>query len=772
MDVHGLFPLAAAALLACAGCRGKRLHEVRLTDLIGHMADRSYIARLNVPRTAIVTSTDPSGGNDDYNHFLREGPPGWEVIADLQGPGYVTRLWFTGARDGSQGLRFYFDGEKSPRVETTVGDWCGGAAPLVPPLAAYENYCWYSLVPVPYRRRLVIMLQRGTVPGRQEKLFYQVNYAALRRGETIRSFRGTYSAEERAALEKVAAAWKQDDIWEGLPGAEIEPVEVDLAPGDAADVFSQVGPAMITGLAFTPDWDAVGDVAERERVLRDVLVRLFWDGSAEASVEAPLGDFCGVMWRRTRYHSFYFGMRGGTLYACFPMPFRQQARLCLVNQGKAHLHLRVACRVRELEQWDGGWGYLHAAWNRSGPEAVGRQHPILNVTGARGRYVGCCLSVTSLDGSWWILEGDESIRRDSEVTRGWLGTGLEDYFNGGWYYQNAMARALNGVPFKAPFRVVQYRLHQMDAVTFGDSVDMYFERGPRNASHGWMESVAWYYCADPQPTAGHVGGAVDRRPPEDPASRATVMMELLNSERLGDIQAAADRIDTYLAEHPEFPHRRRLLLRQAEYRAGKSGFAGVAEMFRRAAAEAADTPAGKEARDLLWFYGMETSGVRVAASELKRRALLAAYCNMPTTIVLDGRKVGETGDPSRMKVWRVAVTPGRHVLCLAAGRRRYPDWVQACLRTHYGDVVSDPGWKWKFDPPGDWTRVSYDDSGWSRVGGTGVKGPPEAPYIWLEPNVFVGMQSAAVGLRAPEDWPAGARRVVFRRVFTLPSAGR
>ena len=94
-----------------------------------------------------------------------------------------------------------------------------------------------------------------------------------------------------------------------------------------------------------------------------------------------------------------------------------------------------------------------------------------------------------------FVKGD--LRIDGAAVPQWKGTGLEDYFNCGWYYRNPLARPLHGLLFKAPFRTVQYRLHLNDAVLFDRSIDVRFERGPDNASNGWLESVGYYYMRTP-----------------------------------------------------------------------------------------------------------------------------------------------------------------------------------------------------------------------------------------------------------------------------------
>ena len=81
---------------------------------------------------------------------------------------------------------------------------------------------------------------------------------------------------------------------------------------------------------------------------------------------------------------------------------------------------------------------------------------------------------------------------------------------------------------------------------------------------------------------------------------------------------------------------------------------------------------------------------------------------------------------------------------------------------------SEPNWKYKFNPAGDWSSAEYDDSMWPPMGVLGTKGPPEEPYIWVEPNAFVDMHSKASGLRPrDEDWPSRQSFIVYRKTFEL-----
>ncbi len=744
-------------LMAGIGCRFSGKPAITWTDLIKQTADFERIARLDVPSSSIVTSFDPSGGNDDFNHFVRKSKtPGWVVLADLKGPGYVSRFWFTGAPNGDYPLRFYFDGEQQPRLETTLDNFCGKKEPFIKPLADYANYCYYSFVPIPYQKRLIIETKEGgNKPGGWPRLFYQVNYSSLPRGQSVQSFPRAFTANDLALARQVGQAWSETLFAQKHPGSKQVETTLVLQAGAACELFQMAGPAVLRSLWIQPDYSQIQSPLAREKILRDVVLRIRWNAAPVHSVAVPLGDFFGSCWQRARYQCAYFGLTNDMFVSGFPMPFESAAQISLENQGSQAVSLKAGAGFELLQQWNPTLGYFHAGWQRTGPEDVGKPHPILRVKG-RGKYVGCLLAVMAQDRTYWILEGDESIRKDGEEVPGWRGTGLEDYFNGGWYYQNPMTSPLHGLPFKAPFRTVQYNIHLVNPVLFDASLDMVFERGPDQASRGWMESVAFYYMANPIQAFARLGVPAERQPPQDPVlGPATLMTEIWNYERFHDYRGVVEYIDRYLEQHSQFPFAGMLRLRKIAYLERNKGFDSVRPEYEQIALSETNELVRQYANTLLWYQQSPSN------------ALIGAYANTPTKIFLDGREIGESGNPERLAVLQTQIGAGRHVLAMQAKWKQYPDWTMVMLRTHGGDVFSMPGWKHALNPAPGWQAADYDDSSWEPVPAA-TKGPPEEPYIWVMPDPFVDMQSKAAGLRPTMDWPDHKGAVVYRQVFEIP----
>jgi hypothetical protein len=229
------------------------------------------------------------------------------------------------------------------------------------------------------------------------------------------------------------------------------------------------------------------------------------------------------------------------------------------------------------------------------------------------------------------------------------------------------------------------------------------------------------------------------------------MTALWNHERFGDWQGARDELSARL----------RLYGRQ---------FAAPAKRMLEFRLALLDEKLGG-ADPLPQFLAEVSTGAAAATIQRQREgvsALAVFYANMPAKLYVDGRVVMQAARPER-PVWAsLDLPPGRHVLVIEAPRQQYPDWVQLAIRGRNWFAGTDTSWKFSFNPKGNWASPEFDDSTWPELGGTGVKGPPEEPFVWVEPDPFLDMQSRAVGLRPSGDWPARGGTVVYRKTVIIP----
>jgi len=347
-----------------------------------------------------------------------------------------------------------------------------------------------------------------------------------------------------------ASSWdpsgRNQDYWVIPPGESIVLAELD-GPGCVTHIWmtqfcrrvcgpSLLDPASVSqtvpileihnalGLNWeTPDPD----------YYRKVLFKIYWDDQEHPSVLAPLGDFfCighsvpgnvatipfTVSSREQERHTF----GGAAALNCYlQMPFNKRARIEVENQNDIPYGQYFYIDYELYKQPLGvDVAYLHAQWRRekpcagwgpdiqvNSPEANvpnldgKNNYVILDVEG-RGHYIGCNLSVTHFQGSWWG-EGDDMIFIDGDTWPPSLhGTGSEDYFGHAWGMQTN-AYPMNGSALHEsvmPGYQVSYRFHLVDPVRFSRHIRVTMEHGHANhLSDDWASTAYWYQTLPSKP---------------------------------------------------------------------------------------------------------------------------------------------------------------------------------------------------------------------------------------------------------------------------------
>lgn len=239
-------------------------------------------------------------------------------------------------------------------------------------------------------------------------------------------------------------------------------------------------------------------------VLRNLIVRCWWDGEAEPSVEVPVADFFGMGFGEWKdYISLPLNMTSGGYNSYWPMPFHRSARITVTNQGPEAADLfYYNIDVRTFDALPENALYFHAQYRQTLTQP-GQPVTILETTG-RGHYVGTLLSMQPEQGSSLsYLEGDERIFIDGEASPSIVGTGTEDYFSSGWYYDTGEYSApYHGVTIKdeEAGRINTYRWHIEDPIPFRSSFRFEIEHGGTNDVPGVeYASVAFWYQTLPHP---------------------------------------------------------------------------------------------------------------------------------------------------------------------------------------------------------------------------------------------------------------------------------
>ncbi len=208
----------------------------------------------------------------------------------------------------------------------------------------------------------------------------------------------------------------------------------DIAPGTEEKLAEIEGPGIITHIWITVD----NKTSEGNCfVLRDLVLKMFWDEEKEPSVEVPLGDFfCCGFGRECQINSAAVAVvpsRGLNMY--FPMPFEKKARIVLENQHvnpiPAFFYQIDYCLYNELPE---GTAYFHAQWRRQPVTELGKDYVIVDGIKGQGQYVGTYIALSTLQRYWWG-EGEVKFYLDGDLEYPTIcGTGMEDYFGGSWSF--------------------------------------------------------------------------------------------------------------------------------------------------------------------------------------------------------------------------------------------------------------------------------------------------------------------------------------------------
>ena len=265
---------------------------------------------------------------------------------------------------------------------------------------------------------------------------------------------------------------------------------------------------------------------------RNTILRMYWDGEENPSVEVPIGDFFGIGHCRPKlFSSLLLSVNPGNPFpdgktytygvnCYFPMPFSKSARIELENQSDIPLEaLWYHINYQEYDNLEDNIFRFHAKWNREITVAKGKSEKNKNITlwdgvnldgkenytildtKGNGQLAGILLNVDNIAGNWWG-EGDDMVFIDGDTWPPSIhGTGTEEIFGGGacpgheystpycgfhqisnnnWYRKNSM-----------------YRWFITDPIRFKKSIRHTVEHGHANNFENDYSSVAYWYQMEP-----------------------------------------------------------------------------------------------------------------------------------------------------------------------------------------------------------------------------------------------------------------------------------
>jgi hypothetical protein len=477
---------------------------------------RGWAARKHGRSAWLGSSYDRAGGNLDYCHY--ESPSGLvtddrECIAfTVEGPGIVHRFWMphlTAKRTFA--VRMFFDGEDSPRIDTTSttllrGDYLDFDAPLVNTFAGGQ----VSLVPIAFAESLRVETTNKTIPPEEEywspnRHYYQYGISLLPDDAVVESFDGVRDEQEQAAFEAVASLFENAGTHpdRGDESSRIETGATEIPSGDSLTLADIAGPGLVREIRIVLDSPA-------DETLDSLRLQVLYDRETQPAIDAALGDLFGAGHERAAHSGLPLGSDGnGAVYSFWPMPFHRRLRISLHNGGEATSAIESATIVYAAGRVEPNECYLRARANDSVKSDGDIYHTLLAVDGA-GHYVGNLLYIEQDSFSFFMLEGDDVITVDGEHVL--YGTGLEDAYNGGYYYNwvggqsdepegirpRSATRPLNGILHvfrqdgRSYARADQYRWLIADAIAFEASIDVKIEN--RYAVNGarWRSVAFWY----------------------------------------------------------------------------------------------------------------------------------------------------------------------------------------------------------------------------------------------------------------------------------------
>lgn len=250
-------------------------------------------------------------------------------------------------------------------------------------------------------------------------------------------------------------------------GWKISP-SVRVGPGETFTLADIAGPGAIQQIWMTPtgNW-------------RFSILRVWWDGEPEPSIEVPIGDFFCMGWGEYAHvNSLPVCVNPGSAFNCYwEMPFRKHCRMTLENLAAEDMviYYQINFALTDVPE---DAAYLHAQWRRSNPLPAKQVHTLLDGVKGHGHYVGTYLAWGVNNTGWWG-EGEIKFYLDGDEWPTICGTGTEDYFCGSYNFDRggqyvAFSTPFTGLPqiirpdgtYRSQQRFGLYRWHVMDPVRF------------------------------------------------------------------------------------------------------------------------------------------------------------------------------------------------------------------------------------------------------------------------------------------------------------------
>jgi len=281
---------------------------------------------------------------------------------------------------------------------------------------------------------------------------------------------------------------------------------IRIQPGETFTIAEIEGPGAIQQIWITPagNW-------------RFTIIRMYWDGEKNPSVEAPVGDFFACGWGKfAQVSSLPICVNPGSGFNCYwEMPFRKSCRITMENLDEKPMTLfyQINYTLTDIPEDE---AYFHAQFRRTNPLPYKEVYTILDGVKGWGHYVGTYMCWSVNNNGWWG-EGEIKFFMDGDQKFPTIcGTGTEDYFCGSYCFKvngkyTEYTTPYAGMPqvirpdgeYSANTRFGLYRWHIMDPVRFEKDLKVTIQ------ALGWrsggrylplqddIASVAYWYQTEP-----------------------------------------------------------------------------------------------------------------------------------------------------------------------------------------------------------------------------------------------------------------------------------
>ncbi len=473
-------------------------HEIETlqrADLLPNYRTGCYIEQFS--------SYDRTGLNDDgfsgAHSFLRKEAKDRLVLAEMQGPGVINRIWTPTPSNDT--ISFYLDGEATPRLTLKFSDlFSGKRYPFLSPLCGNEIGGYFCYLPIPFNQSCKVVLHA------EKMRFYQIQYRKLP-GYKVESYTGKLLGDVKQEIENVANVWNsvEQNIGNFTMGKsrnyKTEVRIFTLNPGDEMTFFNHQKPGRIIGFE-------IDDAKGFEHLNRDVMLSAIWDNESVAAIDAPVADFFGYAFGKASMRSFLIGKNTKTNYCYIPFPYDKGAIMKLeykkrddAIQNPIQITTRVFYNTQGRDKKTEGKFY--STWRREIHPKDGEYYAFAKLKG-KGHYIGSVQLAQGMQpGMTSFFEGDDSTYVDGKMRI--HGTGSEDYYNGGWYaipdcWDRGISLPIHGsLDYNLTFsRTGGYRFYLSDKLPYEKELYMGIEHGGEYNNYPVdYTSVAYYYSEAP-----------------------------------------------------------------------------------------------------------------------------------------------------------------------------------------------------------------------------------------------------------------------------------